>query len=138
VHAVVDSMGALLVLAVTPANGSEWRQVRSLVKRVQQVRGEHIEILDADTAHTGEKTAAAAQEHGMRLVAVKRPETSKGVVLLPQRWVVERGSAWGSWGSRFRRFARDDERLATTLIGPHFAAFVCLLLPKLLRLIGGS
>ncbi|HEY7020494.1 MAG TPA: IS5/IS1182 family transposase, partial [Ktedonobacterales bacterium] len=42
------------------------------------------------------------------------------------------------WASRFRRLARDYERLPATLIGLHFAAFVCLLLPKLLSLIGGS
>jgi transposase len=71
----------------------------------------------------------------MQLVVVKRPEASKGFVLLPRRWVVERSFAWAS---RFRRLARDYERLPTTLIGLHFAAFVCLLLPKLLSLIGGS
>jgi transposase len=71
----------------------------------------------------------------LRLVVVKRPEGSHGFVLLPKRWVVERSVAWAS---RFRRLARDDERLPATLAGLHFAAFVCLLLPKLLRLIGGS
>ena len=50
-------------------------------------------------------------------------------------WVLERSFAWVS---RFRRLARDDERLPVTLAGLHFAAFICLLLPKLLRLIGGS
>jgi hypothetical protein len=41
-------------------------------------------------------------------------------VLLPKRWVVERGFAWAT---RFRRLARDYERLATTLAGLHFLAF---------------
>jgi transposase len=48
---------------------------------------------------------------------------------------VERSSAWVN---RFRRLARDYERLPATLAGLHFAAFICLLLPKLFRLIGGS
>jgi transposase len=78
---------------------------------------------------------AATQDHGIRLVVVTRPEASKGFVLVPKRWVVERSFAWVS---RFRRLARDYERLPDTLIGLHFAAFVCLLLPKLLSLIGGS
>ena len=68
-------------------------------------------------------------------MSVERPAGSHGFVLLPKRWVVERSFAWVS---RFRRLARDYERLPTTLIGLHFAAFVCLLLPKLLNLIGGS
>ena len=135
VHAVVDTMGSLLALSVTPANASERRQVSALAQRVQDVTGETVEVLSADAAYTGEETAATAQEHGMRLVVVKRPEASKSFVLLPQRWVVERSFAWAS---RFRRLARDYERLPATLAGLHFAAFVCLLLPKLLSLIGGS
>jgi transposase len=135
VHAVVDSMGTLLALAVTPANEAERRQVAALARQVREVTGERVEVLYADAAYTGEDTAAAAQEHGMRLVVVKRPEASKGFVLLPQRWIVERSFAGAS---RFRRLVRDYERLPATLAGLHFAAFVCLLLPKLLSLIGGS
>ena len=71
----------------------------------------------------------------MRLVVVQRPEGSHGLVLLPKRWVVERSFAWVS---RFRRLARDYERLPATLAGFHFAAFICLLLPKLLSLTRGS
>jgi transposase len=71
----------------------------------------------------------------MRLVVVKRPEGSKGFVLLPTRWVVERSF---SWISRFPRLARDYERLPAILAGLHFVTSVCLLLPKLLSLICGS
>jgi transposase len=134
VHAVVDTLGTLLALAVTPANEAERRQLSALAQRVQEVTGESVELIYADAAYTGEETAAAAQEHGMRLVVVQRPEGSHGFVLLPNRWVVERSFAWVS---RFRRLARDYERLPATLAGLHFAAFICLLLPKLLRLIGG-
>ena len=35
-----------------------------------------------------------------------------------------------AWAARFRRLAKDYERLPETLIGLHFAAFVCLLLQK--------
>jgi transposase len=56
-------------------------------------------------------------------------------VLLPKRWVVERGFAWAA---RFRRLARDCERLATTLAGLHFLhflAFACLMLHRFTVLI---
>jgi transposase len=135
VHAVVDTMGTLLALAVTPANEAERRQVDVVARQVQEVTGARVEVLYADAAYTGEDAAALAQEQGIRLVVVTRPEASTGFVLLPKRWVVERSFAWIS---RFRRLARDYERLPTTLIGLHFAAFICLLLPKLLSLIGGS
>jgi transposase len=49
-------------------------------------------------------------------------------MLLSRRWVVER-----SFGrlARFRRPARDYERLATTPRGLHFIAFACVLLRRL-------
>ncbi len=72
-HAVVESMGTLLAVAVTPAIEAERRQLSALAQRVQEVTGETVELIYADTAYTGEETAAATQEHGMRLVVVQRP-----------------------------------------------------------------
>ena len=37
-------------------------------------------------------------------------------------------------GARFRRLARDHERLSTTLVGLHWLAFACLLLSNLFRI----
>lgn len=50
----------------------------------------------------------------MELVVVKLAEAKRGFVLLPKRWVVERSFAWAA---RFRRLARDDERLPETFAG---------------------
>ena len=63
----------------------------------------------------------------MHLEVVKLPEAKKGFVLLPQRWVVERSNAQAA---RFRRLARDYERLAETLGGLHFVAFAILMLKR--------
>ena len=67
----------------------------------------------------------------MELVVVKHTEAKKGFVLLPKRWVVERSFGWAA---RFRRLARDYERLSTTLAGLHYVAFVCLMLGKTIAL----
>ncbi|GHO77627.1 hypothetical protein KSD_53980 [Ktedonobacter sp. SOSP1-85] len=61
----------------------------------------------------------------MRLEVVKLPETKHGFVLLPCRWVVERSFAWMT---RFRRLARDYERLPETLAGLHLLAFAIIAL----------
>ena len=58
---------------------------------------------------------------------MRLPEAKRGFVLLPRRWVVERAFAWMA---RFRRLARDYERLPSTLVGLHTVAFVILLLRR--------
>ncbi len=103
---------------------------------MQEVTDGHVELAYVDQGYTGEEPAQAAQEQGITLEVVKLPEAKRGFVLLPRRWVGERSFAWMA---RFRRLAKDYERLATTLAGLHFLAFVFLLLHKAAPLlIGGS
>ncbi len=52
-------------------------------------------------------------------------------MLLPRRWVVERSFAWTA---RFRRLARDYQRLAETLVGLHLVAFAVLMLKRFAQL----
>jgi transposase len=125
VHAAVDTLGHLLALKVTPANEQERAQVADLVEEVQAVTGGKVEIAYADQGYTGEEPAQEAMAHAVRLVVVKLEEAKRGFVLLPRRWVVERSFAWAS---RFRRLARDYERLPTTLAGLHWLAFLTLML----------
>ena len=61
----------------------------------------------------------------MKLEGVKQHKAKRGFVLLPRRWVVERTFAGAA---RFRRLARDYERLASTLSGDHWLAFALLML----------
>jgi transposase len=77
-----------------------------------------------DQGYTGDEAAADAARHGIRLEAVKLPTAKHGFVLLPRRWVVEHSFAWMA---RFRRLARDYERLSATLAGLHFVAFAMLM-----------
>src|SRR6201996_4621032 len=69
--------------------------------------------------------AQAARDEGIELQVIKLPEAKKGFVLLPRRWVVERSFGWLN---RFRRLARDYERLPETLAGLHFVVFAMLML----------
>lgn len=132
VHAAVDTLGLLLTLIVTPADEQERAQVEELASEVQEVTGESVELAFVDHGYTGDHAEEAAEKHGIKLVVVKHTEAKRGFVLLPRRWVVERSFAWTS---RFRRLARDYERLAETLKGLHFLAFACLLLHRLLPLL---
>ena len=125
--AAVDTLGHLLAVVVTPANEQERAQVAALAAQVQEVTGEHVELAYVDAGYTGDAPAEAAAAHGMRLAVVKLPEAKRGCVLLPKRWIVERDFAWAA---RFRRLARDYERLSATLIGLYFVVFACLMLQQ--------
>lgn len=125
VHAAVDTLGHLLALKVTAANEQDRAQVADLTQAVQAATGGTVELAYVDQGYTGEEPAAAATDCGLQLAVVKHTEAKRGFVLLPRRWVVERSFAWAA---RFRRLARDYERLATTLAGYHWLAFAMLML----------
>ena len=125
VHMAVDTLGQLLAVHVTPANEQERAQVGELARQVQQATGQTVKIAFADQGYTGEEPAQAALDEGIELQVVRLPEAKKGFVLLPRRWVVERSFGWLN---RFRRLARDYERLPETLAGLHFVVFSVLML----------
>jgi transposase len=125
VHAAVDTLGHLLALKVTAANEQDRAQVADLAQAVQAATGQNVQVAFVDQGYTGAQPAADAAQHGLRLEVVKHHEAKRGFVLLPRRWVVERSFAWAA---RFRRLARDYERLAATLAGYHWLAFAMLML----------
>jgi len=104
--------------------------VEKLAEAVQEITGDTIELAYFDEGYTGDNAAQAAEKHGVRLEVVKHTEAKRGFVLLPRRWVVERSFAWAA---RFRRLARDYERLGKTLAGIHYLAFAILMLANLVR-----
>lgn len=132
VHVAVDTLGHLLAVHVTPANEGDRAQVEQLAEAVQEVTGHNVQLAYVDAGYTGEGAAEDAQAQGIRLEVVKLPGTKRGFVLLPRRWVVERSFAWAA---RFRRLARDYERLPETLAGLHFIAFAILLAARFVQLV---
>jgi len=128
IHLAVDTLGHLLAVLVTPADAQDRAQVEALAAAVQEATGRSVELAFVDQGYTGEPAAAAAAAHGIRLEVVKLAEAKRGFVLLPRRWVVERSFAWAA---RFRRLAKDYERLPEVVAGLHFLAFVSLMLHRL-------
>jgi len=130
VHIAVDTLGHLLALRVTGADQQERAQVEALAKEVQQATGQSVTLAYADQGYTGQDAADAAAAQGIQLEVVKLSTAKRGFVLLPRRWVVERSFAWMA---RFRRLARDYERLPQTFAGLHWLAFITLMLGSLFR-----
>ena len=111
------------------------RRSSSLCEAVQEVTGETVKMACVDQGYTGEQPRQDAAAHGIELGVVKLAEAKKGFVLLPRRWVVERSFAWAA---RFRRLARDYERLPDVLRGLHFLVFAMLMLPKALPFLAAA
>jgi Transposase and inactivated derivatives len=132
VHAVVDTLGHLLALRVTPATEQDRAQVGDLAAAVQAVTERSVELAWVDQGYSGDDAALEAAAHGIRLEVVKTPEAKRGFVLLPRRWVAERSFAWAT---RFRRLVRDYERLPQTVAALHFVAFACIMLHKVVPLL---
>ena len=125
----VDTLGHLLALHVTSADQQDRSRVKQLAKEVQKATGHSVELAFVDQGYTGEQPAKDAAKKGIELSVVKLPQAKRGFVLLPRRWVVERSFGWLS---RFRRLARDYERLPAVLAGFHYIAFACLMLRRLM------
>jgi transposase len=130
----VDTLGQFLALHVTPANDQDRAQVAALAAAVQDATGAHVELAYVDQGYTGDRPAAAAAQ-GIALEVVTLDAVKRGFVLLPRHWVVERSFGWLA---RFRRLARDDERLAQSLAGFHLIAFALLMAARLARLLAQS
>jgi putative transposase len=107
-HIVVDSLGLLLAVAVLPASIQDGEAARVVLQRVTAREFPRLELLWADSAYGRYELPAWIEKHRQyTLHIVSRPEGSKGFVLLPKRWVVERTFGWIG---RYRRLSKDYER----------------------------
>lgn len=124
-------MGNLLSVIVTPANEQDRSQVDTLLEEVQEITDQNVDIAFVDQGYTGDTAREDAENNGIELCVVKLSEAKRGFVLLPRRWVVERTFGWFA---RFRRLARDFERLPKTLEGLHYLAFATILLKQVVQM----
>ena len=98
---------------------------RRMNERVAALFERPVSVFPLSSGTGSNSVALAAKAHGIELEVLKHTKAKRGFVLLPRRWVVERSFAWTA---RFRRLARDYERLAITLAAYHWLAFALLML----------
>lgn len=103
-HIVVDTLGLLLAVCVTPANISDTAGAVQTLPLLQRC-AHRLKKIWCDGGYF-EAAFEQARTQGLALESVLRPEGHKGFVLLPKRWVVERTFAWLS---RCRRLDREYE-----------------------------
>jgi putative transposase len=93
-----------------------------------------LRLLWADQAYRGDLGSwlwGLCPWRKVRLEIVKRPEGTKGFLLLPKRWIVERTFAWLA---RYRRLSKDYEYLAQTSDAMIRVAMIHLMVRRLARM----
>ena len=94
-HIVVDSLGLLLAVRVIAASVDDARAAQDLFPRLEgQPMGKVVRMFADSKYHNYARYEWVEDNVRWDLVVVRRPEGSRGWVLLPIRWTVERTFAW--------------------------------------------
>jgi transposase len=111
-HLLVDTLGLVLGVAVTPASTPERDGAQAVLSKVL-AWFTWLRILWVDGGYAGNAFAQWVKERRPKLVVevVKRSDTILGFKVLPHRWVVERTFGWLM---RHRRLVRDYENTETS------------------------
>ena len=125
-HILVDTLGLLLEVIVTEANGSE--RINGLALLVESEENlERLELIWVDQGYQGTRFETGVEHLSSAKVEVMRRE-GKGFQLLARRWVVERTFAWLM---PKRRLVVDYEKLPETSESLIYIAMVHLMSKRL-------
>jgi putative transposase len=106
-HVMVDTLGLLLAVVVTPANVQDYDGAKEVFNTIGR-RFRRLGTIYADSIYVCNGLVGWVWAYWLRILeVVKRPRGSKGFVVVAKRWIVERTFAWLS---RCRRLAKDYER----------------------------
>lgn len=126
-HVIVDVMGLVLALAITPASVQDRDGAEPIIRRVA-IEHSYVTKIWADSAYNGEPIRRASEEANIEVEVVKRTDDMSGFVVLPRRWVVERTFGWME---RFRLLNREYERTTTSAASDVFHAMSRLLVRRI-------
>lgn len=128
-HILVDTMGNLLKVVAHAANIGERAGAEQVLLRVPEPLWTRLAKLLADGGYEGAAFQTwVRQTFEVELEISLRPRDTKGFVLVPIRWVVERTFAWLG---RYRRLSKDYERLTENSEGMVYLASINRLLRRL-------
>ena len=104
-HLLVDTLGLLMAVVVTPASVQDHDGARLLLSRLGGAC-KKLRLIWVDGGYRGQLLDWVEKHFRFRLQVVLRPEEQKGFAVLPRRWVVERTFAWLN---HHRRLSKDYE-----------------------------
>lgn len=108
-HIIVDSMGLLMVIAVTSANVDDGTGAPEVLKQLSAEHTSRLDEIRGDGKYNNRSLDRylEASQAKYKITVVERPAGTQGLVHLPFRWVVERTNAWNG---KCRRNSKDYER----------------------------
>src|SRR5215469_3551763 len=126
-HMLVDTLGVLMAVIGTAASVSDPAGARLLCARLGGAC-KKLRLLGVDGTYRGQLVEWVAQHMRFVLRVTLCPEGTKGFVLLPRRWVVERTLAWLN---QSRRLSKDYERLPKSSEAMIYLSMTRLMLRRL-------
>lgn len=129
-HILVDTIGLLLMVLVTPANIQDRDGAQSLLSKAK-ASFHWLRLIWVDGGYQGALEEWVLTHCNFLLEIVRRPYGCKGFQLLPRRWVVERTFAWLG---RYRRLSKDYEQSPKTSEAMIYAAMVHLMVRRLAKI----
>jgi len=127
-HIVVDTLGLLLLVMVTPASLQDRDGGVQLCDEVQQ-QFARIKKIWADSSYRGELVEYVQLWCRFVLEIVKRPADQRGFQVQPKRWIVERTLGWLT---SFRRLSKDYENTTESSESMVKIAHIHILLRRIL------
>ena len=130
-HILVDVMGLLLAVLVHKANEQDRKGARKLLSRAAHKGFVRLHLIWADGGYNSDPLSTwLSALTGWVLHLVARPKGTRGFVILPRRWVVERTFAWLGG---YRRLSKDYEQLPQSSEAMLYIAMTHLMLKRLGR-----
>jgi putative transposase len=108
-HIIVDTMGLLMVVAVTSANVDDGTGAPEVLKKLSAEHTSRLDEIRGDGKYNNRSLDRYLEtsQAQYKITVVERPAGTQGLVHLPFRWVVERTNAWNG---KYRRNSKDYER----------------------------
>lgn len=129
-HLLVDTLGMILVLVVTPADVQD-RDGAKRVLAVLRKQWSRLRQVWADGGYAGaliEWVWLLRLRRRVRLAMVRRRAGQKGFAVLPKRWIVERTFGWLM---KYRRLRCDYEQQEVNSEAMIYLAMISLMLRRL-------
>lgn len=126
-HIVVDVLGFILALAITPASVQDRDGAAPVVEQAAR-EFPTIRKIWADGAYTGQIIEDLRERTSIDIELVEKRKDVSGFVVIRRRWVVERTFGWME---RFRLLSREVERTVASSSADVYNAMTMILLRRI-------